>query len=85
MPTYRKKPVEVEAFEFRYGKFYPHWFEKALANGTVYVNPISNRMSIKTLEGIMQIEEYDYVIQGVKNEIYPCKPDIFELTYEEVK
>lgn len=39
---------------------------------------------IKTLEGIMTASAGDYIIQGVNGEIYPCKPDIFELTYEEV-
>ncbi len=42
------------------------------------------RMEIKTLEGDMVANPGDYIIKGVKGEIYPCKPDIFELTYEEV-
>lgn len=39
---------------------------------------------IKTLEGTMSAEHGDYIIKGVQNEIYPCKPDIFEQTYEKV-
>lgn len=39
---------------------------------------------IKTLEGDMLVSEGDYVIKGIKGEFYPCKPDIFEQTYEEV-
>lgn len=40
---------------------------------------------IKTLEGTMKADKGDYVITGVKGERYPCKPDIFKQTYEEVK
>lgn len=39
---------------------------------------------IKTLEGTMHADNGDYIIKGVKGEIYPCKPDIFEATYEKV-
>jgi hypothetical protein len=41
-------------------------------------------MDIPTLEGVIHASPGDWVITGVKNEIYPCKPDIFALTYEEV-
>lgn len=41
-------------------------------------------MRIKTLEGVMTANRRDYIIKGVKNEIYPYKPEIFEMTYEEV-
>lgn len=40
---------------------------------------------IKTLEGVMHGDIGDYIIQGIKGEIYPCKPDIFEATYEAVE
>lgn len=40
-------------------------------------------MKIHTLEGVMTVEPGDYIIKGVKGELYPCKPDIFEATYEE--
>lgn len=41
-------------------------------------------IEIPTLEGIMRANYGDYIIKGVKGEFYPCKPDIFELTYEKV-
>ena len=41
-------------------------------------------MKIKTLEGDMRCDYKDYIIKGVKGELYPCKPDIFEETYEQV-
>jgi hypothetical protein len=40
---------------------------------------------IATLEGDMMVSENDWVIKGVKGELYPCKPDIFEMTYEPVE
>ena len=43
------------------------------------------KLAINTLEGKMQVAKYDYIIKGVKGEFYPCKPDIFEQTYETVK
>lgn len=95
---YCKKPVVVEAF--RYGiDPEPDWFNEALSYGTVYYNtwitedpiPLSDipinksECYIKTLEGIMTCNTGDYIIRGIQGEIYPCKPDIFEATYEEVK
>lgn len=41
--------------------------------------------SIKTLEGIMRVDPYDYIIKGIKGEFYPCKPDIFKFTYEKLQ
>jgi hypothetical protein len=41
-------------------------------------------LSIRTLEGVMRANVGDYVIRGIKGEIYPCKPDIFHATYEKV-
>ena len=43
------------------------------------------QLAIPTLEGLMIADENDWVIKGVKGELYPCKPDIFEATYESVK
>lgn len=42
------------------------------------------KLLIPTLEGVMEASEGDYIIKGVKGEFYPCKPDIFEATYEPV-
>ena len=40
---------------------------------------------IETLEGTMKADKGDWIIRGVKGELYPCKPDVFEMTYEKVK
>jgi len=45
----------------------------------------NTELDIRTLEGVMHANVGDYIITGVHGEIYPCKPDIFEETYEEVK
>ena len=79
---YKKKPVIIEAF--RLGIDYiPYWFMDEIASNkvTLYCCDDTNA-DIKTLEGIMHVEYGDYVIRGITGEIYPCKPDIFEKTYE---
>ena len=65
----------------------PQWLEDAFTNGTIAVHP-SDRgyalLAIKALEGTMIAEPGDWIIRGVKGELYPCKPEIFEATYEPV-
>ena len=86
---YRKKPVVVEAFFFGLHT-YPDWFRQALKDGAVkYIEAEKDMpcdVEIKTLEGThLAKQQQDYVIKGVRGEIYPCKADIFEATYEEVE
>lgn len=49
-----------------------------------YEQPSNPRLFIKTLEGTMEASVGDYIIRGIKGEYYPCKPDVFRATYEEV-
>lgn len=42
-------------------------------------------MEIETLEGTMKADKGDWIIKGVKGELYPCKPDVFAMTYEKVE
>lgn len=91
---YRKKPVEVEAWQWE-GKWLdeckdvPDWIWDALESGNLeeYSTSIYDEMiiEIQTLECEHVAFPGDYIIKGVKGELYPCKPDIFEMTYEEVK
>jgi hypothetical protein len=89
VPLYRKKPVEIEAKQFTGLDSYMDivdWMKAsgdthALANEIRYSTPI---MLIQTLEGTMSASPGDWIIRGVKGEFYPCKPDIFEATYDEV-
>ena len=69
---YRKKPVVIEATQ---------WFKHG-DHPAVFIGELSGRPRIGTREGPMFVDVGDYIITGVKGEHYPCKPDIFELTYE---
>lgn len=81
---YRKKPVIVEAHKFDYNSDYPPWLSVALRNGTAwYQGGDTPYITIKTLEGEMRADLGDWIIQGVEGKIYPCKPSVFEATYEE--
>ncbi|MCH5297800.1 MAG: hypothetical protein J1E85_09030 [Ruminococcus sp.] len=94
MSRYRKKPVVIEAFQYdgdfktQDGKFYvPNWAVTALENGTMFFEDNNNlpcELYIRTLEGVHHVSIGDYIIQGVKGELYPCKPDIFNKTYEKI-
>lgn len=78
-----KRPVIVEAFQFGYEEE-PSWFRPTIVE-IDYDNGISRlKGCISTLEGDMWFWEGDYVIKGIKGELYPCRRDIFEETYEEV-
>lgn len=85
---YRKKPVIIEAFEYDANKmeeanYVPTWVLTALRESIMYFR--DNNLYIRTLEGDMHVSLGDYIIKGVKGEIYACKPDIFEQTYEPVE
>ncbi|AWB55776.1 hypothetical protein M8868_11460 [Pasteurella multocida] len=85
---YRKKPVEIKAWQFTRSNFengVPKPFNHP--NVTLGYSHIPNELAgkIQTLEGVMTARENDWIIQGVNGEFYPCKPDIFEKTYEKVE
>lgn len=85
--VFRKKPVEVEAIQWNGKKFDatpPQWFCDAMyAFGKPgFLMRFNDDIVIETLEGQMKASPGDWIIRGVKGEIYPCKSDIFELTYE---
>lgn len=79
MPKYRKKPVVIEAFQWTVDET-PEWWRAA--SGMFKMDIASKSVFIPTLEGTHEARAGDFVIQGVKGEIYPRKPDIFEMTYE---
>lgn len=84
MRKYRKKPVEIEALQWKGDNL----TEVLDFCNKCYAKPIPgtdhNDLIISTLEGPMKASVGDYIIKGVKSEFYACKPDIFEMTYEEV-
>lgn len=89
MKQYRKKPVTVEAVQF--DGLNPTEIKDFVGENCeveIYDNEVTPpvaRIVIHTLEGDMEVSKGDYVIKGVKGEFYPCKPDIFEQTYESVE
>lgn len=79
MPKFRKKPVVIDAFQWTIDEV-PLWWKAPGLD--VQVETATGVAIIPTLEGRMRANPGDYIIKGVKGEIYPCKPDIFEATYE---
>ena len=83
MAKYRKKPVVIEAIQFTGNNFFEiHEFTNGNAHDC-YMQPAGyTTCIINTLEGRHIATEGDYIIKGVQGEFYPCKPDIFDMTYE---
>lgn len=84
---FRKRPVTIEAMQWdgtiEGGKKLHDWIG---SHGGVsrWSNETPQRPYIETLEGDMKVSENDWVIRGIQGEFYPCKPDIFDGTYESV-
>jgi len=83
---YRKKPVVIEAWRvpesgYATEEHPPMWLLEALVDGRAAADR-GTGITIKTLEGEMLGNPGDWIIQGVKGELYPCKPEIFEATYD---
>ena len=100
MSKFRKKPIEIEAFQMTFERRqdnsdWPNWLHEAWnkesgEDGCLFPSLAPNSdgndtLSIITLEGVHEVLFDDWIIRGVKGELYPCKPDIFEATYESVK
>jgi len=85
---YRKKPVVIEAVKFEdNGHACAAWCGGRFSadQKPSDLSDIRYSVLIPTLEGTMRADRGDWIIRGVKGEFYPCKPDIFEATYEELK
>lgn len=80
---FRKKPVVIEAIQY----FPQENYEEVVSFIGKNASPenTENVLSVHTLEGVMTASPGDWIIKGVGGEFYPCKPDIFDLTYEEVE
>ena len=76
---YRKKPVVIEAVQYLRERNVSSCMDFC---PDMRYNPDDNEYDIITLEGKMRVSEGDFIIKGVNGEFYPCKPDIFEKTYE---
>lgn len=82
MNKYRKKPVVIEAVQNVVGR--AETISTWMKSHGCHPRWDGESFYIKTLEGEMQASRGDWIIRGVKGEFYPCKPDIFEATYEPV-
>ena len=100
MAKYRKKPVVIEAFQMtrerrQDNSEWPQWLHEAWEKDNDQIGSLhpvnypysdgTDRLEITTLEGNQLVNWDDYIIKGVQDEIYPCKPEIFEKTYEKVE
>lgn len=94
MTKFRKKPVVIEAVQFPITGSCPSWFMDAMTlpdetEGVATLKPgqiarVHDDLAVCTLEGVIWAKPGDYIIRGIKGELYPCKPDIFAATYDAV-
>lgn len=80
---YRSKPKMIYAIQWDGGNE-----AQVLAfakGGDAHHNPEFMTISLRTLEGVMTADVGDFIIQGIQGEFYPCKPEIFEKSYEETR
>jgi len=82
MSKFRKKPVIIEAVQWL-GENFIEIDEFITSRHSTF--PKDCLIEIETLEGLMLAKCFDWIIKGVNGEFYPCKPDIFEKTYEKVE
>lgn len=91
---FRKKPVVIEAYQLSPRNQDPNaawwsdvaqWASDNEINTDDWIFRSKDGIEIPTLEGNHLASPYDWIIRGVKGECYPCKPDIFEATYEPVE
>lgn len=82
---YAKLPVEIEAFQIGDWDNEPEWFTNACIKEQIIIWDESGHGEVETLEGVMRFRYGDYIIRGIKGELYPCRKDIFEETYEKVE
>ena len=91
MAKFRKKPVVVEARQFLNNESsyaLLGWINEGQykrGKDMPFARWVNNQLTIPTLEGDHKATKGDWIIQGVQGEFYPCKPDIFEKTYEAVE
>jgi hypothetical protein len=89
VPKFRKRQAVIEAYQVPHpDQGYrrtnvPTWMMQAIIDRNIVMDPAGGAM-IHTLEGTMRVDVFDWVIRGVKGELYHCKPDIFEAIYEPI-
>jgi len=87
MPKFRKKPVVIEAVQLPaigddVTDEVSRFLDVAASDGHTIISDRDGGVIVQTLEGELRGDPLDWLIRGVKREVYPCKPDIFEATYD---
>lgn len=82
MPKFRKKPVAIEAEQWEGHNLNDD--NSLFQDPKVIIKTDGSEFLVSTLEGVMRGVKGDWLIRGIKGELYPCKPDIFAATYEPV-
>jgi hypothetical protein len=82
---FRKKPIVIEAVQFKGDAASVAEISQLCGAEGCFSNRDFDFLQIVTLEGTMRADINDWIIKGVKGEVYPCKPDIFAATYEPVE
>ena len=77
---FKTKPIIIEAFRFNVDQE-PDWFKGRVKSHQIF--PLGDRCTIQTMNGPAVAFIGDYIIKGIKDEVYPCKPNIFEEKYTE--
>lgn len=89
MKKYRKRPLVIEAARWDGEKLDGVLPRKVLGDeyyyGCCHEDGMLFDLMVKTLEGVMTCEVGDWLIRGIKGEYYPCKDEVFQLTYEEAQ
>lgn len=85
MAKFRKKPVVIEAVQFTDENPNEAFYFISCNKSPGFNSDGSKYIMIQTLEGDMKADIGDWIIKGVNGEFYPCKPDIFEKTYEQIR
>ena len=80
---YRKKPIVIDAVQWN-GSMKPI-IDMIGHDLPTYGEGKDGSLRITTLEGDMECSKGDFIIKGINGELYPCKPDIFDKTYEVIK
>ncbi len=99
MYQFQKRPIIIEAFQMTKSRRWdnsewPQWLNEAWNEGSIWIDSDAEiapghqsaaELLCGTLEGVHRIAWNDWIIRDIKGEIYPCKPDIFEATYQKVE
>lgn len=82
--TFRKRPLEVEAQQWHGSIEQAQRIVDWAGPDVIEHDRVADVLVVKTPEGYVVAQQFDYIVQGIAGEFYPCKPDIFEASYEEV-